>query len=246
MLGLALAVAVALPLVSWFAFARANLLIDPVRPLIIGACAATAMWIALYVLARAERTRLAAALVEQRISAAEQEGELKAARRIQLGMVPGPERLAALDPRVGVGAVLFPARSVGGDFYDAVMVAPDRLLSMVNAGHENPLIVRADGNVASLLLEGGPPLCVVDFPYREERHVLDEGDTLVLITDGATEAENAAGAMFGLAGVIAALEGEGEMTAEARAGDLAGRVRAFEGDTEPSDDLTIVALRYRG
>ena len=312
----ALAQALLLVLISWIAFDRANLLVDPVRPILVGACAAVAMWITLYALARAERSRLAAALVEQRVSAAEQEGELNAARRIQQGMVPGPERLAGLDPRVGIGAVLEPAKSVGGDFYDAVMFDPDRLLfligdvtgkgvpaalymalskalsksnlsraqrdlgaavaalnrdlmaeaddemgvtmlagildctdgtlALVNAGHENPLVVRADGSVETLPLKGGPPLCVIDFPYPEERHVLHPRDTLVLITDGATEAQNAADELFGVDGVVAALKGEGDMRAGERAGDLAARVRAFEGDTVPSDDLTIMTIRYRG
>lgn len=311
----ALLLALALPFASWLLFDRANLLFDPVRPILIGACAAIAMWITLYALARSERARLAMQLVDERVSAAEQEGELRAARRIQLGMVPGAERLAGLDPRVGIGAVLRPAKTVGGDFYDVLMVSPDRLLflvgdvtgkgvpaalymalskalsksvlsrstgdlgqavselnrelmaeaddemgvtmlvgvldcasgevSFVNAGHENPIVVQAD-RVKSLELMGGPPLCVIDFAYPEERATLAQCDTLVLITDGATEAQNAVRDLFGLDGVIAALEAEGEMAAADRATDLADRIRAFEGDTESSDDLTIVTLYYGG
>lgn len=316
LLGVALALALALPLASFLLFDQANVLFDPVRPLVIGASAAVAMWVTLYALARAERSRLAAALVEQRVAAAEQEGELNAARRIQMGMVPGPERLAGLDPRVEIGAVLRPAKSVGGDFYDALTIAPGRLLfvigdvtgkgvpaalymalskalaksvlgrsagdlgaavaalnrdlmgeaddemgvtilagvldcasgelALVNAGHENPLLVRTNDGVESLALRGGPPLCVVDFPYAEESAQLGPDDTLVLITDGATEAQDAAQSLFGLDGVIAALGEEGAMPATERAVDLADRIRAFEGETEPSDDLTILVLRYRG
>ena len=324
-LGVAFALAVALPIVSFFAFDRANVLFDPVRPIMVGVCASIAMWITLFALARAERARLAAQLVEQRVSAAEQEGELKAARRIQMGMVPNAASLTALDPRAEIGAVLRPAKSVGGDFYDALMLGPDRLLfvvgdvtgkgvpaalymalskalsksvlsrsvgddhangtkadlgeavaalnrdlmaeadeemgvtmlvgvldcasgevAFVNAGHENPLVVRADGSVETLALRGGPPFCVVDFPYPEERARLASGDTLVLITDGATEAQDASQALLGLEGVIAALRGEGEMPATERAEDLADRIRGFEGDTEPSDDLTILVIQYRG
>lgn len=307
--------AIALPVVSFALFDRANLLFDPVWPILTGMGATIAMWTALYLAARAERTRLAAALVEQRVAAAEQEGELRAARRIQLGMVPSAERLATLDPRVEIGAVLRPAKSVGGDFYDAAMVGPDQLLvvmgdvtgkgvpaalymalskalsksvlsrgsgalapamgelnrtlmreadeemgvtllvgvldcasgalMLVNAGHENPLLVRANGEVEAVHLKGGPPLCVVDFAYPEEAIALAPGDTLVLITDGATEAQDAGDALFGLDGVISALAGQGDMTAGGRSRDLADRVRAFEGETEPSDDLTILAVRYR-
>ena len=320
-LGVAFALAIMLPIVSFFAFDRANLLFDPVRPIMVGVCASIAMWITLFALARAERARLAVQVVEQRVSAAEQEGELKAARRIQMGMVPNATSLTALDPRAEIGAVLRPAKSVGGDFYDALMLGPDRLLfvvgdvtgkgvpaalymalskalsksvlsrsvadaqgsdlgvavaalnrdlmaeaddemgvtmligvldcatgevTFVNAGHENPLVVRADGTVETLALRGGPPFCVVDFPYPEERATLGPADTLVLISDGATEAQDASQALLGLEGVIAALRGEGEMPAIERATDLADRIRGFEGDTEPSDDLTILVIRYGG
>jgi len=315
-----LGVAAVLAMASWgasyLAFDRANLLFDPIRPTLVGFAAAVTMGVTLFVLARAERARLAAALTEQRVAAAEQEGELRAARRIQLGMVPGAERLAGLDPRVEIGAVLRPARSVGGDFYDAARLDGDRLLfvvgdvtgkgvpaalymalskalsksvlsrssgdlgvavtslnrdlmaeaddemgvtmlvgmldcasgalALVNAGHENPIVVRADGAIETLSLRGGPPFCVVDFPYPEERAALATGDTLVLITDGASEAQDAAQTLFGTDGVIAALRSEGEMLATERAADLADRIRAFEGETEPSDDLTIVALRWLG
>jgi serine phosphatase RsbU (regulator of sigma subunit)/CHASE2 domain-containing sensor protein len=309
----ALALTIALPLASWSAFDGANLLFDPIRPVMIGFGAATALVVTLFIHTRAERTRLAAELVEQRVVSAEQEGELNAARRIQLGMVPGPERLADLDPRVEIGAVLRPARSVGGDFYDALMVGDDSLLfvigdvagkgvpaalymalskalakamlrrgadrlgaavatlnldlmdeaddemgvtllagvldcatgrlSLVSAGHENPLVLRTDGSIETLQLRGGPPLCVIEFPYADERAQLGPGDTLVLITDGATEASNGDNALLGVEGVIDALKNQGTMRAVERAIDLAERVRAFEAGTVPSDDLTILMLR---
>ncbi len=308
----ALALAALLPVASFLAFDGANLLFDPSRPLLIGIGAASALEVALFMRARAERARLSAELTEQRVSAAVQEGELQAARSIQMGMVPSPDALAALDPRVDIGAVLRPARSVGGDFYDALMVAPDKLLfvigdvtgkgvpaalymalskaltksilsrgsarlaesvgelnrdllreadeamgvtmligvldcatgelGMVNAGHENPIVRRADGSIETLAMRGGPPFCVMDFPYPEEPARLEPGDTLVLITDGATEAQNAADQLFGMDGTLTALNGSPEGAA-ATASSLADQVRAFEGDTEPSDDLTIMALR---
>jgi len=312
LLVIALALAAMLPVASFLAFDVANLLFDPLRPLMIGLGAGLALEVALFMRARAERARLAAELTEQRVSAAAQEGELQAARSIQMGMVPSSEALAALDRRVDIGAVLRPARSVGGDFYDALMVAPDKLLfvigdvtgkgmpaalymalskaltksilsrdsarlaeavgqlnrdllreadeamgvtmligvldcasgelGMVNAGHENPIVRRADGSIETLAMRGGPPFCVMDFPYPEEPARLEPGDTLVLITDGATEAQNADEQLFGMDGTLAAL-GDSPDGAAATASSLADRVRAFEGDTEPSDDLTIMALK---
>ena len=312
LLVVALALAAMLPVASFLAFDSANLLFDPSRPLLIGFGAAIALEVALFMRSRAERARLTAELTEQRVSAAVQEGELQAARSIQMGMVPSSEALAALDRRIDIGAVLRPARSVGGDFYDALMVAPDKLLfvigdvtgkgvpaalymalskaltksilsrdsdrlaeavgqlnrdllreadeamgvtmligvldcatgdlGMVNAGHENPILRRADGSIETLAMRGGPPFCVMDFPYPEEPARLGPGDTLVLITDGATEAQNAQEQLFGMDGTLAALA-DSPGGAAAIASTLADKVRAFEGDTEPSDDLTIMAVR---
>lgn len=122
---------VALPLVSWLAFDRGQMLFDPIRPSAMAIGAALALQSLLFVRARAERTRLAAALVEQRVASARQEGEMEAARTIQLGMVPSAAKLAALDPRLDVSGLLSPARSVGGDFYDAVVLDRDRVLLVI-------------------------------------------------------------------------------------------------------------------
>ncbi|MET0180294.1 MAG: CHASE2 domain-containing protein, partial [Novosphingobium sp.] len=81
------AIAVALPLISWLAFAGANHLFDPVRPILVGLGALLALETGLFLRARRERSRLAAELVNQKIASALQEGELQAARAIQLGMV---------------------------------------------------------------------------------------------------------------------------------------------------------------
>lgn len=310
------ALAVSLPIASILSYVYANTLFYPVTPLIFGAFAAGAFWLMRYLLTRAERTRLAAELVEERVRASEQKGELAAARRIQMSMVPGEKVLGRLDARTEIGAVLEPAKSVGGDFFDAVKVSDDLLLFMVgdvtgkgvpaalfmalsktlsksnlaraadgleeavgslnrdlmdeadeemgltmlvglldcstghvqlvNAGHENPLVLRGNGEIENLAMRGGPPFCVIDFPYQAEPYDLADGETLVVITDGATEAANEEDELFGLEGVIEALMSDAQVSATERAAHLAAEVRRFEGDSDPSDDLTIFALRYLG
>ncbi len=91
----------------------------------IGSVAGVAM--GLFALARGERERLRDALVQERIATAETEGELQAARAIQLGMVPPRSRLQGIDPRVDLDALLEPARSVGGDYYDAMKIGDDQI-----------------------------------------------------------------------------------------------------------------------
>lgn len=318
---LAGALGLALPLVSWLAFAGASfaeggLLFDPLRPAMIGVGAALALGLLIFVRGRAERAQLARALVEQRITSALQEGEMQAARAIQLGMVPTPALLARLDPRLHASAVLEPARAVGGDFYDAFRIDADRLLfiigdvtgkgvpaalymalsktlaksvlvresgglghavatlnrelmrdaddamgltmlivlidcasgevTMVNAGHENPILLQPGGVPETVPMRGGPPLCVCDFAYPEERLTLLAGNMLVLITDGITEAQDKDGRMFGLNAALAALGGQNAIADDALVAALVAAVRAFERPMEPSDDLTVLTLTYRG
>ncbi|HEY2106925.1 MAG TPA: CHASE2 domain-containing protein [Candidatus Binataceae bacterium] len=77
--------------------------------------------------ADAARNRLAAILQHERESTALLQGELNAARAIQMGLLPqrfigAPER-----PEVDIDGVIEPARVVGGDFYDFLMLDSRRL-----------------------------------------------------------------------------------------------------------------------
>jgi len=58
-------------------------------------------------------------------------GELEAARRIQMGLLPAPRALFADERRIGLDAFLEPARSVGGDFYDCFLIDRNRLFFLV-------------------------------------------------------------------------------------------------------------------
>ena len=84
-------------------------------------------------LAEAERQRrLLRRRVElQREQAARLEGELAAAGRIQLGILPKPAVVLAGETRCSVDIVLKPARDVGGDLYDFFLLDGDRLFFMV-------------------------------------------------------------------------------------------------------------------
>lgn len=117
----------AVPVGSWVAFASAATLLDPTKPLLVGGGAVAGVALGLFALARTERERLRDALVQERIATAETEGELQAARSIQLGMVPPRSRLQGLDPRIDLDALLEPARSVGGDYYDAMKIGDDQI-----------------------------------------------------------------------------------------------------------------------
>ena len=93
-------------------------------------------------------------------------------------------------------------------------------------------------------MEGGPPFCITDYPWPVETLSLKPGDTLVLLTDGVTEAQDGVERIYGRARLAETLRGDGapnELIAR-----VLGSVRAFEAGTEASDDLTLMAIRYVG
>jgi serine phosphatase RsbU (regulator of sigma subunit) len=84
-------------------------------------------------LAEAERHRraLRRQVEQQREQAARVEGELSAARRIQMGILPKAATVLAHESRVALHIVLEPAREVGGDLYDFFMLDRDRLFILL-------------------------------------------------------------------------------------------------------------------
>jgi adenylate cyclase len=125
------------------------------------------------------------------------------------------------------------------------------MLELVNAGHEGPWRLGADRHLEQVVagpLEGGPPLCVVeDFDYRVHRVQLQPGDRLCMVTDGITEAANAAQDLYGSARLRAALAG---LDAGPDAATITRMVREdvgrFVAGAEPSDDLAILVLHWKG
>ena len=98
---LALATAlIGLPIASWLVFDLLSLLLDAARPLEIGGAALAGVVVGLFSNSRRERERLRRALVQEQISAAKTEGELHAAREIQMSMVPPRSTLRTADPRL--------------------------------------------------------------------------------------------------------------------------------------------------
>ena len=78
-----------------------------------------------------QRRVLRGALEREREAAARLAGELEAARRIQMGILPRPEDLAGNGGRYTLHALLEPARGVGGDLYDFFEPSPDRLFLLL-------------------------------------------------------------------------------------------------------------------
>ncbi len=108
-------------------FKFSHLLFDGVYPAFVGFVTFGVMLGSSLRAAESARRRLASALESERESKARLEGELNAARAIQMGLLP--QRLIGVSdhPEVDVFAVIEPARMVGGDLYDFILLDSTRL-----------------------------------------------------------------------------------------------------------------------
>ena len=117
-------------------------------------------------------------------------------------------------------------------------------LTYSNGGHDAPLLVRSDGTSELLPLTGGVALGVApDFEFPSQSVQLEAGDTVVLYTDGVTEAMNGEGEQFGVSRMHEVFTANPPENSEQAARAMFDAVRDFVGDTPQSDDITCLVLR---
>ena len=129
----------------------------------------------------------------------------------------------------------------------AVLDPKSGKLTYANGGHNPPIILKADGSTELLPLTGGIALGVVDeFKFECEIATLAPGDSVVLYTDGVTEAIDSNDEEFGLERLQELCTGQvGKNPHEANVAILQG-VKEFVGDTPQFDDITCLTFSYKG
>ncbi len=116
----------------------------------------------------------------------------------------------------------------------------------VRAGHEVPLIVEAGGEVVEPAPGRGQPLGILSEPELIEQAVpIPPGGTLLMYTDGVTEARDPDGAFFGRERLRAALSAHRHDTAQALCDRLLQTVIGHQGSAPQHDDIALVAVRRR-
>jgi len=292
---------------SLWAFSH-GLLVDAVFPILTSSAAYILGTGYLYFEAESERNRGRQAL--QRIAQ-----EMESAAQIQRTFLPQAAPTGPLENKFDIFAVMKPAKSVGGDFYDYFLVddkklgfvvgdvsgkgvpaalfmsvsrtvlrtiafevdEPGHVLSKVNAilSRDNTegmfvtifyalldletgtLTFSSAGHDDALLLVGskgweplhymGPAIGLFDFAeYPTATRQLGPGDTMFLLTDGITEAFNIDGRSFGQERLVKWMNRKTFSTSSDLVRSLTDEIARFSEGTEQSDDITCVAMSFKG
>ncbi|MBL8171596.1 MAG: SpoIIE family protein phosphatase [Acidobacteria bacterium] len=118
-------------------------------------------------------------------------------------------------------------------------------LTYINAGHNSPLLVRANGEVIALDI-GGFPVGITPFAdYREGWAELEPGDVLVIYSDGVSESVNEEGEEFGEARLIEIVQKNRGRTAASLRDRIDEALTKFVGKANTVDDLTLVILKRK-
>lgn len=195
---------------------------------------------------------------------AESNGDL----RVVVGDVCGKGVPAALQAAVVQGILAIEAEADGGpanvvrhlnrtlcrrpvpDSYVTLfyaVVTGDHRLTYSNAGHCRPLLIT--GETIKELAAGGPPAGLfVDAQYEEESITIGQGDMLLIVSDGITEAAKPAARRredFGDARLVELLRAQRHSSAKALLDRVLADVSAFTNGGPPHDDMTAVVVRCR-
>jgi len=120
-------------------------------------------------------------------------------------------------------------------------------LRYCNGGHNPPYLVRADGNAATLAMSGGMALGVMeDFVYQSKTVTLSEGDTIVVYTDGVTEAMNEKMDLFSDSRLEEAIMSLRSVPVQGLIEGILEKVKEFCHDVEQTDDITMLVIRFNG
>ena len=120
-------------------------------------------------------------------------------------------------------------------------------LVAANAGHEYPVLKQAGGSYAILKDRHGPALGAMEnMSFKDYELRLSPGDTLFLYTDGVPEATDSGLKMYGDGRMLEALDGCGSDAPDRILSAVHRSVNSFVGEAPQFDDLTMLALTWRG
>ena len=116
-----------------------------------------------------------------------------------------------------------------------------------NAGHEHPVLRRANGKFEIVKYRHSPAVATIgDIPFKEHEFELHPGDSLFVYTDGVPEATNVENELFGADRMLESLNTEPDAVPETILANVMKGIDAFVGDAKQFDDITMLCLKYYG
>jgi serine phosphatase RsbU (regulator of sigma subunit) len=116
-------------------------------------------------------------------------------------------------------------------------------MAYCNAGHNPPVLVKADGSI-EWLHGGGPILGILPMAsYEEKRHRIERGETVVLYSDGVTEMTNPANEEFGEDRLAQLLADRRHQPAAVIVEEVKAELSKWSAGANPADDITMVVAK---
>jgi sigma-B regulation protein RsbU (phosphoserine phosphatase) len=120
-------------------------------------------------------------------------------------------------------------------------------MTYTNAGHNPPYVKKADGVALTLDDRHGPVAGAIEgITFGRSELTLERDDVVILYTDGVTEAMDVDNVQFTDTALEALIADAPFQSPEVSVGLIKATVAKHRGDAEQSDDITLLALEYRG
>ena len=117
-------------------------------------------------------------------------------------------------------------------------------VTYTNAGHNPPYVAKADGSIVKLPLSKNIIAGFLkDYQFTEEALQLQQGDTLLLYTDGVTEAVDPDYKEYGEERLEALLKNTSQVDCQQLIDAVKADVKVFANGAEQSDDITLLAIK---
>jgi serine phosphatase RsbU (regulator of sigma subunit) len=118
-------------------------------------------------------------------------------------------------------------------------------LEFINAGHPSPILIRKD-TVEEAFTEGSFPVGLVpEAAFTTTMLQLQPNDTMVLFSDGVTEAMDPEEELYGVPRLRGVLQGKPDMQLDEIQKAILESVENFARGARQADDLTLLLVRYR-
>lgn len=129
-------------------------------------------------------------------------------------------------------------------FFCGILNTKSANFHYLNAGHNPPILLKKNGQVEHLV-EGGIILGISDstFPYTEGDVSIDDGDLLLLYTDGVSEALNVEKEEYGEENLIQTLKAIKDLSSQDILNKISNELKFFSAGTSQYDDITMISIK---